>query len=632
MRNIKERALGLVMQRLDKVTRERLAAVDGRLLEYIQDVGLNIDDTHNAYEVLGVLKFLRLFRAYEFDARKVLHAVRVYEGVWKDGRHVDGSGGMKFAGLDGRTYYRLQPFQVFVLAVLLGPQVGGPSLTLPKREGTVRGEGLEGKRLCTDLVLFMTRKSGKTLLSAFIQTLGFFFWDANFEGYCCANSADQSKILFETTKALIHQLDPNEKRIRFTATEVNWKTGQPRSAKIAALSAGGKTKDGLFPQLCSADEYGSAEFVKNHCDMLDLVNVIQSGMGPRREPLTVTTTTAGYAVNGPFYLKLESIKKELRKEVDLGADERTGTDWQSSLIFEPDDWEKTDEDALLSQENIWRKANPMIGVSVMPDFYRQSIAKARLDSNEKKEVITKLLNVFQNNVTKEWILPSEIKELQRPMRVDDLSFADGWVAFCGMDYSLGDDLHATTYLCVNTETGEFFADMDGWMTEKAIRESSIRTLLELWVQQGWLHVSPGATLQPNMPIDRIIQLSDKLEFVRFGYDTYKAKEPVNTLKAWIYSLGKEPKDYVMPVKQNFATYNPAVLELDYMIRNDPPLITFSENPMWPWEFGNCVLETSNDGMENRKPLKRNAGSDGCKVDHVQGLCTCLVLYDLVNGN
>jgi phage terminase large subunit-like protein len=631
MRNIKERALGLVMQRLDDVTRERLAAVDGRLLEYIQDVGLNIDDTHNAYEVLGALKFLRLFRAYEFDARKVLHAMRVYEGEWKDGVHVPGSGGMKFAGLKGRQFYQLQPFQVFVLAVLLGPQNVTPSASLGEM-GEMGGMGADVRRLCTDLVLFMTRKSGKTLLSAFIQTLGFFFWDANFEGYCCANSADQSKILFETTKALIHQLDPNEKRIRFTATEVNWKVGQPRSAKIAALSAGGKTKDGLFPQLCSADEYGSAEFVKNHCDMLDLVNVVQSGMGPRREPLTVTTTTAGYAVNGPFYLKLESIKKELRKEVELGADERTGTDWQSSLIFEPDDWEKTDEDALLSQENIWRKANPMIGVSVMPDFYRQSIAKARLDSNEKKEVITKLLNVFQNNVTKEWILPSEIKELQRPIRVDDLSSDDGWVVFCGMDYSLGDDLHATTYLCVNTETGEFFADMDGWMTEKAIKESSIRTLLELWVQQGWLHVSPGATLQPNMPIDRIIQLSEKLEFVRFGYDTYKAKEPVNTLKAWIYSLGMEPKDYVMPVKQNFATYNPAVLELDYMIRNDPPLITFSENPMWPWEFGNCVLETSNDGMENRKPLKRNAGSDGCKVDHVQGLCTCLVLYDLVNGN
>lgn len=627
MRNIKERALGLVMQRLDDVTRERLAAVDGRLLEYIQDVGLNIDDTHNAYEVLGALKFLRLFRAYEFDARKVLHAMRVYEGEWKDGVHVPGSGGMKFAGLKGRQYYQLQPFQVFVLAVLLGPQVFD-SEAVPQSTD----KAVSGKRLCTDLVLFMTRKSGKTLLSAFIQTLGFFFWDANFEGYCCANSEDQSKILFNATKALIHQLDPNEKRIRFTETEINWKIGQPRSAKIVALSAGGKTKDGMFPQLCSADEYGSAGFVKNHCDMLDLVNVIESGMGPRREPLTVTTTTAGYAVNGPFYLKLESIKKELRKEVEFGADERTWTDWQSSLIFEPDDWEKTDEDALLSQEHIWRKANPMIGVSVMPDFYSQSIEKIRLDANVKKEVITKLLNVFQNNVTKEWILPSEIKELQRPMRVDDLSSDDGWVVFCGMDYSLGDDLHATTYLCVNTETGEFFADMDGWMTEKAIKESSIRTLLELWVQQGWLHVSPGATLQPNMPIDRIIQLSEKLEFVRFGYDTYKAKEPVNTLKAWIYSLGMEPKDYVMPVKQNFATYNPAVLELDYMIRNEPPLITFSENPMWPWEFGNCVLETSNDGMENRKPLKRNAGSDGCKVDHVQGLCTCLVLYDLVNGN
>ena len=39
--------------------------------------------------------------------------------------------------------------------------------------------------------------------------------------------------------------------------------------------------------------------------MLDLVSVVQSSMGPRREPLTVITTTAGYATNGPFHRQLE---------------------------------------------------------------------------------------------------------------------------------------------------------------------------------------------------------------------------------------------------------------------------------------------------------------------------------------
>ena len=86
-----------------------------------------------------------------------------------------------------------------------------------------------------------------------------------------------------------------------------------------------------------------------------------------------------------------------------------------------------------------------------------------------------------------------------------------------------------------------------------------------------------------------------------------------------------------PVRQNFATYNPAVLEIDYMVKNDPPLIQFSASPLWPWQFGNCVRMDSNDGMENHKPVKANPGSDACKVDNVQCLLSALILYDMIEG-
>ena len=52
--------------------------------------------------------------------------------------------------------------------------------------------------------------------------------------------------------------------------------------------------------------------------------------------------------------------------------------------------------------------------------------------------------------------------------------------------------------------------------------------------------------------------------------------------------------------------------------------------MWPWQFGNCVLAESSDGMENRKPIKRQ--TDGsCKVDNVQMLLSALMGYDMAEG-
>ena len=301
---------------LDK---KELKEVDGRLFAYLLSL-CNEPEVHNVWEILGGVRFLRIFRQYPFNATKVKRILRLYEGEWKDGEYVDG--GLLFSGLRGRTHYQLTPIQVFMLAGVYGPhhwvnteaKVGSRKL-LPTERECEDGYIYDLRRLATEAVFFIPRKFGKTTLGAFFQFVGFFFEDYNYEGYCCANSSEQAKILFNMTKDLIRQKDPKELRIRFTATEVNWKPGQPRAAKIVALSAGGKTKDGLFAQYCSSDEFGSAGYVKDHSDMASLVNVVEGSMGPRREPLTIHTTTAGNVEVGPFQIKLDGLKQLLESEV-----------------------------------------------------------------------------------------------------------------------------------------------------------------------------------------------------------------------------------------------------------------------------------------------------------------------------
>jgi hypothetical protein len=204
----------------------------------------------------------------------------------------------------------------------------------------------------------------------------------------------------------------------------------------------------------------------------------------------------------------------------------------------------------------------------------------------------------------------------------------------------GDDLNGVSYLCVNLKTATFFADMDSYMSEHAMQSSPLRGLFESWRDAGWLHVVPGETFDPTWPVDRIIELTGKgVNFMGFGYDPYNAKIVTNALGAWVRELGHDPKDFIIPVRQNFATYNPVVNELDYMVKrsvmdNDghyvaAPMIHFSENPLWPWEFGNCVLAESSDGL-SRKPVKRARSGSG-KVDNIQMLLSALVLYDIADG-
>lgn len=614
----------------------QLAEIDSRLLTYYE--GLCDPELHNAAEILGGIKFLRKLRTYPFSQKKVTHAIQLYEGRWENGKYIKDSGGLQFSGLKGFTHYQLQPFQVFALVGLLGP--------MKDVDGDMR-------RLCTELVLYLTRKSGKTLMSAFIQFYGFFFMDSNFEGYCCANSADQAKLLYKTSQTLIRQMDPQERRIRFTASQTNWKPSQPRQASITALSAGGKTKDGLFAQLCCADEFGSADFTNGKSDMLDLVSVVQSSMGPRREPLTVITTTAGYATNGPFRSKLMLMEQMLEDELTLPNDycEPMPDDYQHALLLQPDKWEQMDEELLLSDERIWRKSNPMIGISVQPSFYEQESYKARQNPDNRKEFITKLVNVYQTGRVTTWIKGDKIRALQTDRKIDDCKYIDDqgykrWKVFVGMDFSHGDDLFALTYLAVDylpsdTMVGRFFVDCDAWVLEKTMNESTNRPLYEQWEKAGCLHVCPGEVFDSVHAMNRLGQLvANGVNIVMFCYDPAQSIAPINQLKAWLQTLfqqsaglsTKEINDLlqrmVVPVSQSAISQNPIIGHIEEMILRPDPWMTFSSNPLIPWCFGNAAVELNNSDLRR---IVKGGPQATHKIDIVAALEDAVHGFDITEG-
>ena len=162
-----------------------------------------------------------------------------------------------------------------------------------------------------------------------------------------------------------------------------------------------------------------------------LVDVVQSSMGPRREPLTFTTTTAGRIQQGPFIEKLQALHRILDHELKIATGEAkpySSLDRFMCLCLEPDDWEKDDEERLLSDPEIRQKINPMLGKIVQHQFYDDAVAKARLDG-DLGEVISKLFNVYQSATVSEWIKAEQVRELQTDRRIDDCKMEDGWNVF-----------------------------------------------------------------------------------------------------------------------------------------------------------------------------------------------------------
>jgi len=654
----KQRAIDLLESRY-RGMENVCEAIDMRLRMYFEDLlehsSAREDDPqdwHGIYELLGGAKFLRMLDSYNFNTKKVQTVIRLREGEWvpvgKAWKHL--SGGLKCPGMGGGQVYRWEPFQVFILASIYGfytwinTQVeSGTKSELLRTEREKDGWIWDYRRMCTDFTLTGSRKIDKTGLGGFIGSEFMVFEDYNMEGFCCANSEDQAKIIFRRIKYLLQGMN-EENRFRLTESIAAWhdKYSEISTASIRPMTAGGKFKDGWFAQLCLKDEYGSAPYANGKSDMKRLVDVIESSMGPRREPLSVTMTSAGRITEGPFIQILDGLHAMLEREVFIEngkvqpvlTDDRTLT-----LLLEPDAWQR-DEHYLLTNRTVRRKVNPMLGKIVQHQFYEDQIAKAERDG-DPGEVIAKLFNVYQSGRIKKWLTPDEIRAIQIPRRIDDCTEDEGWEVTVGSDFSKGDDLNGNSYLAKrwreDLQEMEYFADMDSYMSESAVNDSPIRELLLKWAEDGWLHIVPGKTFDPAVAVNRIVELDEKrINFFGFGYDPYNAMTVINALSQWCIDIGLDPKKLIIPVRQNFATYSPAVKEFDYMIHRGiqspdgkvipNPMIHLSANPLWPWEFGNCQLAESTDGMENLKPVKATS-SPSCKVDNIQMLLSALILHD-----
>ena len=671
---MKQRAIAILSEKLaSEEALCRLSKIDDRVLSYFEDLrdhsGVELgdeNDWHNLWEILGAIKFLRILETYPFDYERVRRIIYMREGDWhKEGKKwVHDGGGLKVPSTRGSQVFRWLPYQTLILASIFGPHAwidtqvenGTRDLLPTEREG--EGGTIEDYRqLCTDYTLFAPRKVDKTGISAYISMIYFMEGDENSEIADCANSADQAKILYKRTQDLIRQVDPRERNIRFTAKETNWlpRNITGRSAVLMALSAGAKTKDGLFAQLCCRDEFGSAGYVKGHSDMGALVNTIDSSMGPRREPMDVTTTTAGTIQSGPFKDRLDVLLNELEEEIAYfeGSKQPTlDSDRWLGLFLRPDMWE-TDEEFLFASKTIRKKINPGLGIIVQHAFYDKEIAETLRDVSKKGETTAKLFNLYSTDRVSDWIRPTEVRDLQQSVRPEELTKSKGWMCFCGIDVAganadgsaLG-DLYAHTYFFVNTvERGEHgepktFACMDAWISEESVKQSPNEELLRKWASEGWLHIVTGKVVEPSVPVNRIAHLAglvpdesgqlpqDAVLFTAFLYDPYSARIPINDLSAWVYSQGADPSQIVIPCRQNFATFSGPCGELEYMIRAKNPWIHFSDSPLWPWEAGGMYLAESTDGMGNKKPVKK---SEHTKIDNWIALLMAIHGWDIYEG-
>ena len=629
---------------------ERLNECDERLMQYIEDAISNNASHANYYELLGIRKELRLMDSYALDIPRVQRTLRAIEGKWENGRHV--KGGLKFSTPRGAMHVRLMPFQTWLIWCIYAYKVD-VSMEREYHEGdqllptewVKDGEVWDTRRLRQEAHWFLTRKSGKTELGAAVDFVEVcFLGDVNGQALIATNSAEQSRIAFKAIKEFAMQVDPScsnrmgGKFFRLTRNEMNWQPGNHMKGEIKCMAAGKTPKDGLYASVVHADEHGQAGYTNGRSDMQAAVDTCYGSTGPRREKLLLHTTTAGRIKEGPYKTKLEQVEASLEEEMNypLGEPHRTEEDVWTAFLLQLDKPEITDDLTKLDDPELFRKVNRSIGTTVQPTYYRERLHEAATSTEDtKQEVLTKDFNMFQTNRITKWITGDDMKHLQRDMRIDNCTADQGWVVFVGLDFSLGGDWSGPGWLAARKHPSgrgtEFFADCDMWISEEEYETSPLHPLYEQWVRDGWMHLSPGKTFQPELFVNRLDELIRKgVQFMYFGYDKYKSKIPINVLKSYLQGrLGiQNPEPYVQVVSQLNSEFNGPTEDLYNAMFAPAPFLNYSASPLWPFCFNNAMLEI--DNRENRRPVKANQ-SASCKVDPIQCIIMALDLYERYEG-
>src|SRR6059058_3978733 len=389
---------------------------------------------------------------------------------------------------------------------------------------------------------------------------------------------------FLTEGSLQNTTGSRANRVKLSATKKgieNFLTGSLLEIRPMAINK----LQGLRPKISTIDEWLSGDLRE------DVVGAIEQGASKLDDYLIVAISSEGTVRAGSG----DTIKMEL-------ADILKGEYYAPHVSI----WHyKLDDIEEVAQPEMWKKANPNLGITVMYDVYQLEVERAENAPATRNDTLAKRFGIPSEGYTYYFTYDETLPHRPR----------DFWRMRCamGMDASQGDDFWAFTFM-FPLGGDRYGVKTRSYITERTLNllPLAMRQKYEEFIQEGSLHVMNGTVLDWEEiydDLDRFI-IQSEYDVVCFGYDPYGAKEFV---KRWEAENGPFGIEKVM---QGAKTESVPLGELK-KLSEDRNLI-FDQSLM-SFAMGNAV--TLEDTNGNRKLLKKRHEE---KIDNVAAMMDAYV--------
>jgi len=455
---------------------------------------------------------------------------------------------------------RLEPWQVWILAALFG---------------LVDSDGFRKHR---EAFIEIPRKNGK---STFAAVIALYMLVADYEAraqvYIGASNRNQASYCFEPCRdmALRSTGFVTHYGVAVTKQKIETRDGSFLERMI------GDPPDGSNPHLAILDEaHENHNFSKQR-------ETMQTGMGARTQPLLITITTAGFNEAGDCRLLQAQCEQVLAGEL---TDAR-----RFSAIYtidKDDDWRDFE---------VWKKANPNVGVSFTEARLKEYHQTALDVPSQKPGLLTKHLNVWQSSSTA-WVNMRDWDNHNTALPFDQV-INRGYKAHIGCDISRVLDVTAIGLLVEVPTDGEperhFYPFL--FLPEMAIqRQPKNAASYREWAASGDLTLTQDDETDFAAVEAKLRELCGQFNVQGIAFDQWQAA-----------MMAQRLGESGLPVRtypQNFPNMHPPMSRFEKLIALGH--LKHDGNRMMRWMTGNVVAKQHGEFIKPVKPARL----DHAKID------------------
>lgn len=372
----------------------------------------------------------------------------------------------------------------------------------------------DGLRVFREVFIVIGRKNGKTLFaSAIIAYMAYLDGEYGAKIYCLAPKLDQAAIVYDNFYQMLKKEPELAELAKKRRSDIYI---EDTNTVVKPLAFNAKKSDGFNPHLVVNDEVASWRGDGG----LKQYEVMKSALGARRQPLILSISTAGYENDGIY----DELMKRSTAFLKGNSKERR----LLPFLYMIDDVEKWNDIEEL------KKANPNMGVSVFPDFFREEIAVAEMSASKKAEFLTKYCNIKQNSSIA-WLDAHIVEGATAEITLEDFrhSYAVG-----GIDLSQTTDLTAATVIV--ERGGKLYAFTQFFMPANRVeRATAIDGVpYDIFVKKGVVTLSGENYVDYKDVYNWFVMLKEKYEIyvLKVGYDRYSAQYLIDDMAAYGFHM------------------------------------------------------------------------------------------------